>query len=60
MAYYKTCYICGCNLDPGETCDCEEQSRENELSFGKLTKIRNETKTGQIEFNFDVKNIEVA
>lgn len=24
MAYYRTCPNCGCNLDPGEQCDCEE------------------------------------
>lgn len=22
---HKTCKICGCSLDPGEWCDCEEQ-----------------------------------
>lgn len=48
MAYYKICNICGCNLDPGEACD-----RENELRFGKLTKIAEETQTGQIEFNLE-------
>lgn len=32
MAYYRVCERCGCNLDPGETCDCEEEEkRENEL-----------------------------
>lgn len=24
MAYYSTCKYCGCNLDPGEKCDCRE------------------------------------
>ena len=24
MSYYKTCPICGANLDPGERCDCRE------------------------------------
>lgn len=23
MAYYKTCGVCGSNLDPGEICDCK-------------------------------------
>lgn len=23
MAYYNVCPHCGCNLDPGEKCDCE-------------------------------------
>ncbi|MFC2470433.1 MAG: hypothetical protein ACFNVI_03340 [Lachnoanaerobaculum gingivalis] len=49
MAYYKICNICGCNLDPGEACDCEEKGRENELKFKKLTKISEEVQTGQIE-----------
>ena len=22
MSYFRTCSICGANLDPGETCDC--------------------------------------
>ena len=22
MPYYRTCPRCGCNLDPGERCDC--------------------------------------
>lgn len=25
MSYYNPCPLCGANLDPGETCDCEEQ-----------------------------------
>lgn len=23
MSYYKVCPDCGCNLDPGERCDCK-------------------------------------
>lgn len=23
MAYFKTCPLCGANLDPGEECDCD-------------------------------------
>lgn len=29
MAMYRTCPLCGNNLDPGERCDCQEQ-KENE------------------------------
>lgn len=58
MAYYRICTICGCNLDPGETCDCEKVNRENKLRFEKLTKIRVETK--QMEFNFGLESTEVA
>ncbi len=23
MAYFRTCSVCGANLDPGERCECE-------------------------------------
>lgn len=26
MPYYKTCQLCGANLDPGERCDCKESA----------------------------------
>ena len=60
MAYCKICSICGCNLDPGEACDCREVSRINELRFARLTRIRTDTEAEQIEFNFDAKNEEVT
>lgn len=25
MSYYHTCPLCGSNLDPGETCDCQRK-----------------------------------
>lgn len=28
--YYKTCPICGSNLDPGEHCDCERKGSEDQ------------------------------
>lgn len=28
MCYYKTCPVCGGNLDPGEKCDCQEKVKE--------------------------------
>ena len=28
MAYYRTCPYCGCNLDPGERCDCRTEEKE--------------------------------
>ena len=27
MAYYRTCPLCGANLDPGESCDCAEKKQ---------------------------------
>lgn len=31
MAYYNTCPNCGSNLDPGEKCDCTNESQTNEF-----------------------------
>lgn len=51
MAYYRTCPKCGCNLDPGEVCDCEHEKevRAREIASG----IRREEGTNQYAFNFD-------
>lgn len=27
--YYKTCPHCGSNLDPSETCDCQQERRND-------------------------------
>lgn len=27
MSYYKVCPLCGCNLDPGERCDCGNEKK---------------------------------
>ena len=29
--YYNSCPFCGANLDPGESCDCQEQRQESKL-----------------------------
>lgn len=29
MSYYRKCPRCGSNLDPGETCTCASEDREN-------------------------------
>lgn len=26
MSYYRSCRYCGANLDPGERCDCQEET----------------------------------
>ena len=31
-ADYKTCPLCGANLDPGERCDCETEDMPEERS----------------------------
>lgn len=55
MAYYNTCLNCGCNLDPGEKCDCEnEKTKEQEKKrefFDRHLKM--EPKAGQLAFVFD-------
>lgn len=28
MPYYWTCPYCGANLDPGERCDCKNETKE--------------------------------
>lgn len=28
MAYYRVCSNCGCNIDPGEICDCRVEKRK--------------------------------
>ena len=30
MAYYRTCPLCGGNLDPGEKCDCQKEKNQPE------------------------------
>lgn len=55
MAYYNTCPNCGCNLDPGEKCDCEnEKAKQQEKKrefFDRHLKM--ESKAGQLTFVFD-------
>ena len=35
--YYNSCPLCGANLDPGESCDCEEQTEQTETTEGDET-----------------------
>lgn len=30
MPYYHTCPSCGAALDPGESCDCQEETSKEE------------------------------
>lgn len=36
MSYFRTCQLCGCNLDPGEQCDCMERSNRNKRKYDEL------------------------
>lgn len=53
MAFYHTCPLCGCNLDPGERCDCESEAAERERLFMENTRMN--PITGQMSFNWDGK-----
>lgn len=46
MAYYRTCPICGGNLDPQERCTCQARSEQLRKKFKLLTTA---TDSGQIE-----------
>ena len=34
MPYYKTCPDCGAHLDPGERCDCKDDTKEDCTNVG--------------------------
>jgi hypothetical protein len=51
MAYFNVCPDCGCNLDPGEKCDCKNEARRQQEFFSKYLKA--EPKVGQLAFAFD-------
>ena len=33
MKYFITCPNCGCNLDPGEICDCIKETAANDATI---------------------------
>ena len=45
MSYYRTCPICGANLDPGERCDCRDEKTAADaanIDDGKVEQKSNE------------------
>ena len=34
--YNYTCDICGCYLDPGEKCDCQEERKQRRKAMDRL------------------------
>ena len=55
MAYFYSCPKCGCNLDPGEKCDCERETHYYERKKKKLEELlskhtNTDEKTGQMVF----------
>lgn len=55
MAYYRICPRCGCSLDPGERCDCEEEAACERERRKKLLEglIVQEGNSSQFVLNFD-------
>ncbi len=55
MAYFYSCPRCGCNLDPGEKCDCEREKHYHEQKRKKQEELlkrhtNTEEDTGQMVF----------
>ena len=55
MAYYNTCLNCGCHLDPGEKCDCEEEKARKQEFFSRHLRV--EPRIGQMFFVLDSKEV---
>lgn len=48
--YYRTCPYCGCNLDPGESCDCRERKFEEKE---RLMSLFETDRTGQLQMKVE-------
>jgi len=55
MTYYNTCLNCGCNLDPGEKCDCEEKRAREQEFFSRYLKV--DSRKGQMFFVLDSEEV---
>lgn len=45
MAYYRSCPYCGCHLDPGERCDCQDEKPSEAV---QITAIAIPAKGGEV------------
>ena len=54
MAYYRECDKCGCALDPGERCDCEQEAQRKEQERQKMIFVG---RHGQLAFAFTKEEI---
>ena len=55
MAYFNKCPRCGCHLDPGEKCDCIEESNEKQQLKREMDAqiaILQETECSQLKLQF--------
>lgn len=48
MAYFNICSNCGCNLDPGEKCDCKSEKAQKKEFYS--INIKANPSTGQFSF----------
>lgn len=57
MAYYNVCKNCGCNLDPGEKCDCVSRMEDKRNEIEKRLLV---DKKGQYRMNLEGMKYEKA
>lgn len=55
--YWHECEKCGARLDPGERCDCEEETKREEES--KKIFYKKETGSDQFTFNWPLERLKV-
>lgn len=55
MAYYRHCSYCGDRLDPGERCECREESEQKRKFWEKQLNISK--KDGQVSFALTGKRV---
>lgn len=55
MAYYRICPRCGSRLDPGERCDCEEETKEEKWGHRNFANMLIEEGNGQLRLKFERK-----
>ena len=57
MAYYRVCPSCGCNIDPGEICDCRaETKKETAPLYRERPQVKVPTASLSVHFP-EVKNL---
>ena len=49
--FFRTCNYCGAALDPGETCDCQDQKQQRDEQIRKALRM---DPWGQMEFKEDI------
>ena len=49
--YYRECRWCGCTLDRGEKCDCQEEKKRKE---NRLAELMESDRFGQLTMKVEV------